>query len=69
MDGVFSDPQVLAQDMVLDVPHGAHGTVRMLGFPIKFASAPCTVRRPAPGFGEHTAELLGELGYSATDQA
>uniref|UniRef100_UPI003F68558F hypothetical protein n=1 Tax=Acinetobacter baumannii TaxID=470 RepID=UPI003F68558F len=48
---------------------GAHGTVRMLGFPIKFASAPCTVRRPAPGFGEHTAELLGELGYSATDQA
>ncbi|MGL4291586.1 MAG: CaiB/BaiF CoA transferase family protein [Phreatobacter sp.] len=69
MDGVFSDPQVLAQDMVLDVPHGVHGSVRMLGFPIKFASAPCTVRRPAPGFGEHTAELLGELGYSAADQA
>lgn len=69
MDGVFSDPQVLAQDMVLDVPHGAHGSVRMLGFPIKFAGAPCTVRRPAPGFGEHTAELLGELGYSAADQA
>ena len=45
---VFKDPQILAQDMVMDVEQPGHGLVRMLGFPMKFSDTPCTVRRPAP---------------------
>jgi len=64
---VFADPQILSQDMVMDVDHPGHGVVRMLGFPIKFSDLPCRVRRPAPGLGEHSMEVLTELGYAAAD--
>ena len=66
---VFADPQVIDQQMVLSQEHPGHGTVRMLGFPIKFAEAPCTLRHPAPEIGADTDAVLAELGYSAADIA
>jgi crotonobetainyl-CoA:carnitine CoA-transferase CaiB-like acyl-CoA transferase len=66
---VFQDPQILAQDMVLDVEHPGFGLVRMLGFPIKLSDTPCRVRRTAPGLGEHSDEILAELGYDASQLA
>jgi len=61
---VFKDPQILAQNMVMNVEQPGHGIVRMLGFPMKFTETPCTVHLPAPGLGQHSDEVLVELGYS-----
>ena len=43
---VFADPQVIDQEMVVEQQHPGHGMVKMLGFPVKFAEAPCQLRRP-----------------------
>jgi crotonobetainyl-CoA:carnitine CoA-transferase CaiB-like acyl-CoA transferase len=61
---VFSDPQVLAQDMVLEADHPGHGLVRITGFPIKLSLTPARLRHPTPRLGEHTDEILHTLGYS-----
>ncbi|MFY1713335.1 CaiB/BaiF CoA transferase family protein [Tritonibacter mobilis] len=58
---VFEDPQIKAQEMSIDVPHGDRGDVRMLGFPVKLSRTPCEVRLPAPELGEHTEEVLSAL--------
>jgi CoA:oxalate CoA-transferase len=64
---VFTDPQTIDQEMVVSAGHPGHGEVRMLGFPVKFAEAPCRLRRPAPDLGADTDEVLRELRYSAED--
>jgi CoA:oxalate CoA-transferase len=66
--GVFADPQVRGQDMAIDVDHPGYGAVRMVGFPIKFAQAPCEVRLPSPRLGEHAAEILEEIGFSPAER-
>lgn len=66
---VFKDPQIKAQEMILDVDHGSHGTIRMVGFPVKLSDTPCDVRRPAPDLGQHTDEVLQSLGLADTEIA
>ncbi len=65
---VFADPQIQAQEMVIDVDHPGHGAVRMLGFPIKLSATPCRLRRSAPALGEHSDEILSEIGFAASDR-
>jgi CoA:oxalate CoA-transferase len=65
---VFEDPQIKAQEMVLEVDHPGHGIVRMLGFPIKLSETPCRVRRTAASLGQHSDEILTELGYAASER-
>lgn len=66
---VFEDPQVRDQEMVIDVDHPGHGTVKMTGFPIKFSDTPCVIRHPAPDLGADTDAVLAEAGYSSAEIA
>jgi crotonobetainyl-CoA:carnitine CoA-transferase CaiB-like acyl-CoA transferase len=65
LEDVFTDPQVLAQEMVLEMDQPGHGTARVTGFPVKLSATPPRLRRPAPRLGEHTEGVLAELGYDA----
>ena len=56
LDEVFRDPQVLAQEMVIESQRAGQGTIRMTGFPVKLSATPCELRLPPPELGEHTAE-------------
>jgi formyl-CoA transferase len=64
---VFSDAQVRAREMVVDVDHPTLGQIRALGSPIKMSATPPDVRRRAPLLGEHTDAVLAELGLSADE--
>ncbi|MEJ5126601.1 CaiB/BaiF CoA-transferase family protein [Comamonas sp. MYb21] len=66
---MLEDPQTLARDMVIEVDHPVAGQVQALGLPIKFSHGNGVTRRGAPQYGEHTAEVLQELGYSSEDIA
>jgi crotonobetainyl-CoA:carnitine CoA-transferase CaiB-like acyl-CoA transferase len=66
-DQVFEDAQVRHMGMVREVEQPGLGTVRMLGFPFAVGGSRPAVRRPAPRLGEHTREVLSELGISASE--
>lgn len=58
------DPQVRANDYVIDFEHPQHGTTPMLGLPVRLSETPGSIREPAPELGQHTEEvLLDVLGY------
>lgn len=58
IDQVFLAPQVIAREMVVEVPHPTAGTIRMAGLPVKFSGTPAAIRLAPPLLGQHTAEVL-----------
>jgi formyl-CoA transferase len=68
-DETLNDPHILDRQMVVEVTHPEVGPVKALGVPVKLSDTPGTVRRAAPRLGEHTAEILAELGYDAAARA
>jgi crotonobetainyl-CoA:carnitine CoA-transferase CaiB-like acyl-CoA transferase len=65
----LNDPQTIAREMVVEVPHTALGTVKTLGLPVKFSRTPGRVRHAAPLYGEHSREILAEYGFSRDEIA
>ncbi|MDP4795546.1 MAG: CoA transferase [Rhodospirillales bacterium] len=61
---MFEDPHAQARGMIPTVEHARLGPVKTLGLPIKLSETPGKVATGAPVFGQHTAEVLGEYGYS-----
>src|SRR5262245_4251709 len=64
LDEVFADPQVQHLELVAEMDQPGAGRVRILGFPGRASATPPRIARPAPLLGQHTAEVLGELGLS-----
>ena len=64
---VFADPHVQARDMTVALPHPLSDTVRLVASPMRLSATPVQYRRPPPLLGQHTAEVLAEMGLSAAE--
>ncbi len=67
VDEALAQEQVLAREMVVDLPHSVLGTVRTLGSPLKLTGTPTTLRTASPTYGEHTRELLTMMGLAEAE--
>jgi formyl-CoA transferase len=69
IEDMFEHPQVAAMDMVVRLTHPLVGGLRGLGVPLNFSRMPSRPPQPAPTLGQHTAEILRSLGYTAEQLA
>ena len=67
MDEVFADPQVQHLDMAVPVHHHARGETRLVAQPVKLSRTPASVYVSAPDAGEHSDEILTEVGLSVVE--
>ena len=68
-DQVFADSHLQARDMVLETDHPTLGRLKTLGTPIKMSETPPVAGRRAPLLGEHTRDVLAEVGYTDAEIA
>ncbi len=69
LDQALAHPQVAARELIVTTEHPALGEVRNIGLPVRFGRQPRKAARPAPMLGEHSREILAELGFEASEIA
>ena len=69
IEAALADPQVANNQMILEMPRPDGGVIKTVGIPVKLEGTPGTVRLSPPRLGEHTREVLVELGFSDAELA
>jgi crotonobetainyl-CoA:carnitine CoA-transferase CaiB-like acyl-CoA transferase len=67
LDEALADPQVHARGLIVQMEHPVAGLIRSLAFPAHLRAGGLSYRRPPPTLGQHTGEVLTELGYARED--
>jgi crotonobetainyl-CoA:carnitine CoA-transferase CaiB-like acyl-CoA transferase len=60
---VVEDPQIRHNGTIVEYEHPVEGRIRTPGFPIRFTRTPCSIARGAPLVGQHSSEVLSEIGF------
>ena len=69
LEEALADPHNSARGMIVEIEDPEYGTIRQIGVAPKFSETPGRVRALAPRPGQHTDEVLLELGYSTAEIA
>ncbi|WP_299614988.1 CoA transferase [uncultured Tateyamaria sp.] len=64
---MHDDPQANARDMIVDVDHPTAGRVKTIGHPVKYSRTPASVDQAAPVLGQHSREVLAQVGYDSAE--
>ena len=67
IDQFMADPHVLAREILVDLPDAEIGRLPMHNIIPRLSATPGRLRRPAPQLSEHTAEILGSLGFARAE--
>jgi crotonobetainyl-CoA:carnitine CoA-transferase CaiB-like acyl-CoA transferase len=67
VDQVVTDPQTKASEMLVPTPHPDIPDLTTVALPVRFGEERPAPRRPPPRVGEHTIDVLGELGFGAVE--
>lgn len=67
LESALADPQVLHNGMIWEVDDPRHGRLRLIGHPVHYGRTPASLRRAAPSVGEHSWQILEELGLSSDE--
>ena len=65
---LLDDPQVWANEYLIEFDHSVLGSMKFMGLPIQFSKTPGAARPEAPEFGQHTEEVLIEVGGYSWDE-
>ncbi len=68
-EDLLTHPQLLANELIVESEHPVAGAMRQPRPPERFSATPSSVRRPAPALGEHTDEVLDEIGCAPPERA